>query len=221
MGEELSPEEIENKKKSIISENYYNEVQTSLPLETEYKFPKPTLNVEVFKIDTKVMTENTGETQYKEICVFYPIELLTNDLKYPLIFYCNGTGNTCFKSINRIKHLASYGFIVVGNDDENTWKSLSAFESLNYVFSLDKFKNRIDYDNIGISGHSQGWVGSINAVSYYHEDPESNLYSILFKTCYAESEPSQIIGDKLNWKFKFEGINCSFFYVATTGILWW
>lgn len=220
MGGELSPEEIEKqRKKPAIPENYYNYIETFLPLETKYKFPMPTLNVETYKIETKIMTADKGLPQYKEICIIYPIELLNNNKKYPLVFHCNGTGITCFKTINKLKHLASYGFIVVGNDDEWTWKGLSSFETLDYIFNLEKFKNKIDYENIGISGHSQGGAGCINAVSYYHDNPNSNFNSKLFKTCYSESAPSQIVGDKFQWKFKFENIKCSFFYVATTGFV--
>ncbi len=67
------------------------------------------------------------------------------------------------------KHLSSWGFIIVGNDDPLTWFWDSAIKTLNYMLNLNKdnssiFYNKIDTKKIWLSGHSQGGGGVINYI---------------------------------------------------------
>lgn len=59
------------------------------------------------------------------------------------------------------KHLASWGFVVIGNDDGSTGLGKSADETIDLIISENSNSNsilygKLDLDNIGITGHSQG-----------------------------------------------------------------
>ncbi len=65
-----------------------------------------------------------------------------------------------------LKHLASWGFIVVGNTDKNTGLGYSAEWGLELMDKLaadrkSVFFQKIDEENLGIGGHSQGGVGAV------------------------------------------------------------
>ncbi|WP_294188357.1 hypothetical protein [uncultured Clostridium sp.] len=76
----------------------------------------------------------------------------------------NGTGVPASKYKAIFEHLASWGFIVVGNEDGESWNGNSTSQTLDYILSLNDdvnsiFNKKINVDAIGVAGHSQGGVG--------------------------------------------------------------
>jgi len=70
------------------------------------------------------------------------------------------------------KHLASWGFVVIGNDDGSTGFGKSADETIDLIMAENSnsdsiFYEKLDLDNIGITGHSQGRSWSIYSNFYY------------------------------------------------------
>ena len=95
-----------------------------------------------------------------------------------LSYMVNGTGVAASKYKPVFDHLASWGFIVIGNEDESAGGGASAAASLDYILTLNsdsnsKFSGKIDVDNIGIGGHSQGGLGAINAVMLKYNSQET------------------------------------------------
>lgn len=90
-----------------------------------------------------------------------------------------------------------------------------ASASLDYMLTLNsdsnsKFYGKIDVDKIGIGGHSQGGLGTINAVT---AQDNGNYYKVM----YAASAPTlQISVDLLKAPFDVSGINIPCFMVAGT-----
>ena len=83
----------------------------------------------------------------------------------------NGTGILPKKYPALFQHLASWGFIVIGNDDPSTGFGLSADETIDYLIKINDDQNHIlyhhiDFKHIGITGHSQGGAGVLTAVSH-------------------------------------------------------
>lgn len=106
----------------------------------------------------------------KKYSVWYPTELESRNDTYPLVLMVNGTGVKASSSSAGFRHLASWGFIVVGNEDEQTRTGDSTAATLDFMLALNEdpqsvFYGHIDTDNIGVTGHSQGGVGAINAVT--------------------------------------------------------
>ena len=100
----------------------------------------------------------------------------------------NGTGVYASKYPALFRHLASWGFIVLGNEDPGTFSGDSADATLAWLLEQNDdpdsvFYQKVDTAHIGISGHSQGGVGVFNAVS---EQPNGGLY-----TCAVSLSPTQ------------------------------
>lgn len=194
-------------KQPMVKDGYYNNVQTSAPLEKKYT-QKGNYEVSYYEQDV-------NNKQWKKFEIWYPAELETTDNTYPLVVMVNGTGVVASKYKPIFDHLASWGFIVVGNEDESAGNGASASASLDYMLTLNsdsnsKFYGKIDVDKIGIGGHSQGGLGTINAVT---AQDNGNYYKVM----YAASAPTlQISVDLLKAPFDISGVHIPCFMVAGT-----
>ena len=65
--------------------------------------------------------------------IHYPLELESKDHKYPVVVFVNGTGVYASKYPALFEHLASWGFIVIGNEDPSTCTGDSADGTLAYL----------------------------------------------------------------------------------------
>lgn len=72
-----------------------------------------------------------SEEVTKNFYIYYPSELETKDKKYPVVVMLNGTGVLPSKYTTLFKHLASWGFVVIGNDDGSSGFAKSADETIN------------------------------------------------------------------------------------------
>lgn len=164
--------------------------------------------------------EATG-TAWGKYTVWYPSELKTDSDTYPLVIFANGTGTKASQYQEVFKHLATWGFIVVGNEDENCRTGESSADTLDFMLQLNEnptsdFYGKIDTENIGITGHSQGGVGAINAVA---EQENGGLY----KAVYAISATSRYHADELNkngegWSVDVSKLQVPVMMVAGTGL---
>ncbi len=108
--------------------------------------------------------------------------------QWPAVVFVNGTGVYASKYPALFRHLASWGFIVLGNEDPGTFSGDSADATLAWLLEENEdpdsvFYQRVDTDHLGLSGHSQGGVGVFNAVS---EQPHGGMY-----TCAVSLSPTQ------------------------------
>ncbi len=111
---------------------------------------------------------------FKKFEVWFPTDS-TEDL-LPAVIFVNGTGVTAKRYRALQKHLASWGFVTVATDEEHAWNGFSAEMSVRYLKWLNDFdgeldgrhnplQGRIDTLRIGITGHSQGGFGVVNALT--------------------------------------------------------
>ncbi|MGN0468478.1 MAG: alpha/beta hydrolase [Acutalibacteraceae bacterium] len=191
---------------AVVKDNYFSKVTTDKALEQKYtgKGQYPVSSIKI-KSDTKKIGKYT---------VWYPTEAETSTETYPLVIMANGSGVKASKYKPIFDHLASWGFIVVGNEDENSWDGSSTAASLDMMLKLNQdessvFYNKIDLNNIGVAGHSQGGVGAINAVT---AQDNGNLY----KTIYTASTTHIDLAKGLNWSYDVSKINIPYFMVAGT-----
>lgn len=106
----------------------------------------------------------------KKIEIWYPAELETSDAKYPVVLFVNGTGVGASRYEPVFQHLASWGFIAIGNEDPSTWEGKKADETLAWLLAANEneasiFYHKVDVENIGVTGHSQGGVGVYNTIN--------------------------------------------------------
>ncbi len=130
----------------------------------------------------------------------------------PTVVMVNGTGLKALHYRSVFEHLASWGFIVIGNDDSNAWNGRSALVSLDKALFQNSMVSsplyqRIDLDRIGVVGHSQGAMGAINAAT---EDDR-------FKVLFAASCPQKSLAKKLGWSYSMKTISIPTMLVAGTG----
>lgn len=192
-----------------------------------YKYATP-----VGEIEKKYTSLGNHEVSYAEfdaddaICekyeIWYPADIESSESAFPLVVMVNGTGVKASQYKEVMNHLASWGFIVVGNEDANSRTGQSSAEALDYILSLngdDKsiFYGKVDVNNIGIAGHSQGGVGAINAVT---EQENGHRYKALF----AASATSRYHADEMNqsdssWSCDPAKIEVPIFMVAGTNLM--
>ena len=133
-------------------------------------------------------TEAEAPGDWKKFGVFYPAGLESGADAYPVVVFANGTGVAASKYKALFKHLASWGFIALGNEDPSTCTGDSAEAALTWLLEQNGdpdsvFYQKVDRSHVGISGHSQGGVAVFNAVG---EQPHGGLY-----TCAVSLSPTE------------------------------
>ena len=196
---------------SYRNNHYWKFTETTKPIEAKY--------TALGTYDVSYTEFEAENDTYKKYEIWYPSEMKESSSTYPLVIMANGTGISASKYKSVFKHLASWGFIVVGNEDENSRTGASTSATLDFMLSLNRdsksdFYGKIDIDNIGVAGHSQGGVGTINAVINQNN---GNYY----KAMYTASTTSSFWGqeDKLgtDWSYDVSKITIPYFMIAGTG----
>ncbi|MFV0254958.1 MAG: chlorophyllase/cutinase-like alpha/beta fold protein [Erysipelotrichaceae bacterium] len=146
--------------------------------------------------------------------IYYPSEL--KEL-YPVVVWSNGSLATYLNYQNMLQSLASYGFVVVANDDQYSGAGNAAYESAILARELNDDFNSIFYqklntDKIGVGGHSQGAAGAINAATQFKN-------SDMFKAIYTTSLPqhSLCIGPFSYWSYDTSLLQIPYFMTSGTG----
>ena len=192
-------------KKSSVKEGYYTAFSSSTPLEQKYSQPG---EYEVSSFD-----DPSDHEAIKKVRFWYPSELAENDEKYPVIVVVNASGTPAFKYEPWFKRLASWGFIVVGNEDQQAGTGETTSIMLDYLLSLPqdhKLNNRLDTENIGIVGFSQGGAGALAAVTIYDN-------GTAYKTIFTGSAAYPFLAENLGWKYDVSKIRIPYFMAAGTG----
>ncbi len=180
-------------------------------------------------IEAEYLKNGAYETAYYEEAavqvfekyeIFYPAELANQNKKYPVIVVCNGTGWKASKSKPIYEHYASWGFIVIGSEEAYSWNAFGAEMAIRHLYRLndnqtinDKknvFYQKIDFENIGIIGHSQGGVGVFNAITNTdHKD--------VYKAAIALSPTNKELAQGLEWTYDAANIAVPIMLVSGEG----
>lgn len=187
---------------------YKGSIDTSMPIESKYK---KTGSEEVAKIEY-----NSDDATICKVVVVYPHSLLKSDNALPLVNIGNASNTTAYDLIEAMEHLASWGFVVIGNMDKQTGTGASMSHTLDAFLALvaqqdNLFHGKIDTTKIAIAGYSQGAFGAVMAATAY---PNSRMY----KAVYLCSCPQKQIGINFKWGASdFSKIGAPLLMVAGTG----
>lgn len=104
--------------------------------------------------------------------IFYPTNLGSGGFKHPIVVWGNGTASTPVPSTTYatfLRHMASWGFVVIATRDGTTGVGDTIIDSANYIKARNTDSSSIFYDNlnttrIGAAGHSQGATGAVNSL---------------------------------------------------------
>lgn len=156
-----------------------------------------------------------AESPIEKYTVYYPRVLENDTQTYPMVLIVNQTGGKATKYEPLLKHLASWGFIVVGTQDKGTGTGETTIQTLNDMLSLNddpdsRFFQKIDTENIGVTGHSQGGAATIRAITMY---PESRL----FKTAVPISPVCERVAQQATeYPYDSANVHCPIFLLAGT-----
>ena len=166
-------------RRPFVPNDYTETVETGGALEAKYLAMGP--------YEVKHVKAEAPE-DWKEFVAYYPAQLEDSGDQWPAVVFVNGTGVYAAKYPALFRHLASWGFIVLGNEDPGTFSGDSTDATLAWLLEQNGdpdsvFYQKVDTAHMGLSGHSQGGVGVFNAIS---EQPNGGLY-----TCAVSLSPTQ------------------------------
>lgn len=191
------------------SANYWKYTQNGGEIEARYTALGP--------CEVSYKAYDANDEIIGKYAVWYPNDLKSSKSKYPIVVFANGTGSTSTNYRAFLEHLSSWGFIAVGNDDKDTRTGASLERTIEFLIQESENKDsiffqKIDLDNIGIGGHSQGGPAVFNMVT-------NQEHGDMIKTLYAASATSSyhtaIYGD--GWEYDISKVNIPVFLAAGTG----
>ena len=157
---------------------------------------------------------NASDDTIKKFEVWYPSEMETRQGTYPVVIMANGTGVKASAYTEVFKHLASWGFIVAGNEDEYSWSGNSSAATLDFLLQMNEaedsiFYHHVDTEHIGIAGHSQGGVGAINAVT---NQANGSMYTAMWTVSATHID----LANGLGWPYDVSKVSIPYMMVAGT-----
>ena len=194
-----------------VPEDYVTKVKTGGEIEAKY-LAMGEHEVSYF--------ESAAMMSFEKYEIYYPSDIASFDEALPAVVFVNGTGAKGSKYPALQKHLASWGFITIATEEEHAWNGFSAEMSVRYLEILNGFEGKlngqanpffgkIDIDRIGITGHSQGGFGVVNAITTerHHEN---------YKAAVILSSNAQT-NEALQWEADATKIQTSTMIIGSTG----
>ncbi len=188
-----------------IVEGYYKNFQSDAPLEMKYSQPGDY---------TTAYTEFPSDNEsIGKIRVWYPAELESGSKSWPMIMVVNASGTPAASYEPFFPRLASWGFIVVGNEDGQTGNGETASLTLDFMLNMPAgsvLSGKIDYDSMGIIGYSQGGAGAICAVTNYENGAR-------YKAMFTGSAAYPTLAKNMGWEYDVSKVTIPYFMAAGTG----
>ena len=162
--------------------------------------------------------ESATVSSLEKFEVYYPKDIDKMD-KVPVVIFLNGTGTPASKYPALQKHLASWGFITIANEENNSFYGEGVELSIRYLRLADTYssnddesplKGHIDFDNIGVTGHSQGGIGVINGITIH---PNSDMV----KAAVMLSSTETALASGLLWDSDSSLIHANTMMIGSTG----
>ena len=193
-----------------VTADYYAQTQTGGEIEEIY--------TAMGEYDVDYAEYPAQDLLIKQYKIWYPSALAGEEgREWPIVVMANGTGVPASRYAPVFRHLASWGFVVIGNEMQNSWSGGASAGALDLLAELNEdpsslFYHKLDLDNVGSAGHSQGAIGAINAVT---AQPNGDSY----KALYLASTPSSLYASTLEWAYDPAMIDVPCFMTAGTGLL--
>ena len=188
-----------------IVEGYYKNFRSDAPLEMKYSQPG--------SYETAYTEFASDNESIRKIRVWYPKDLETGDKVWPMITVVNASGTPASSFEPFFPRLASWGFIVVGNEDGQTGNGETASLTLDFILNVPAdsvLSGKIDYENMGIIGYSQGGAGAICALTNYENGRH-------YKTIFTGSAAYPTLAKNMGWEYDTSKITVPYFMAAGTG----
>lgn len=190
-----------------VPDDYMEKLKSDAAIETKYAGMGP---CEVVSIEMPCT-----ESKYEKYMIWYPADMEISGKTYPLVIMANGTGVSASRYKSVFEHLASWGFIVAGNEDPESWGGTSSSMTLDYMLTQNSaagsiFKDKINANKIGIAGHSQGGVAVYNAITEYRNGS-------YYDAAYIASCTQLPLAKNLKWSYNPTKLEIPSLFTAETG----
>lgn len=188
-----------------ITVGYYKNFQSDAPLEMKYS--------QLGDYETAYTEFPSTNNSIGKVRVWYPKKLEEAERSWPVIVVVNASGTPAASYEPFFPRLASWGFIVVGNEDGQTGNGETASLTLDFMLNIPAdsvLAGKIDYDNMGIIGYSQGGAGAICALSNYENGKN-------YKTIFTGSAAYPTLAKNMGWEYDTSKITVPYFMCAGTG----
>ena len=188
----------------IYPDNYYEyyAAQAGGPLEARYTGRG---SDEVENIVIPSDNQSIGN-----IRIYFPARLRGGQEKLPLVMVVNGSLTPAKIYLPFFERLASWGFIVVGNDDPQPGNGDTAAITLDYVLNGSEIRGNVDTENMGITGYSQGGAGALCAVTKHENGSQ-------YKAIFTGSAAYPFLAGNMGWGYDPAAIKIPYFMTAATG----
>lgn len=193
-----------------VPENYTKAVKTGGSLEAKY--------MAMGEHEVKYY-ESAAMMSFEKFQIYYPSDMSDMDGALPVVVFVNGSGTGGSKYQALQKHMASWGFITIATEEQHAWNGFSAEMCVRYLDVLNQYQEngkenvffgKIDTDNIGITGHSQGGIGVINALT---DQKHSDRYKAAVMLSSTETE----LAKALLWDSDSSLIHTNLLMISSTG----
>jgi len=191
--------------KPLLEDDYYESFASPAPLEAKYS--------RLGSRDVAYTEFDVENSAIDKIGAWYPRELKNDGARYPMIVVVNGSNTKASMYKPFFERLASWGFVVVGTEDGQAGTGETASIVLDFMLNAPRdsvLYDRIDANNIGVVGYSQGGAGAIRAVTEYGN-------SGAFKTIFTGSAAYAALAKNMGWEYDVAKVTIPFFMIAGTG----
>ena len=188
-----------------IVEGYYKSFRSDATLEMKYAQPGAYETAY-----TEFPSENAA---IGKVRVWYPKELEKGEKTWPMILVVNASGTPTSSYEPFFPRLASWGFVVVGNEDGQTGNGETASITLDFMLNIPAdsvLSGKINYDSMGVIGYSQGGAGAICAVTNYENGAR-------YKAMFTGSAAYPTLAKNMGWEYDASKITIPYFMAAGTG----
>lgn len=188
-----------------IVEGYYKNFKSDAALEMKYS--------QLGSFETAYTEFASENATIGKVRVWYPKELEDGEKTWPMIMVVNASGTPAASYEPFFPRLASWGFIVVGNEDGQTGNGETASLTLDFMLHIPAdsvLSGKIDYDSMGIIGYSQGGAGAICAVTNYENGAR-------YKAMFTGSAAYPTLAKNMGWEYDVSKVAIPYFMAAGTG----
>ena len=191
--------------KPLLDDDYYESFASPAPLEKKYaRRGGQNVAYTEFSVEKSVIGK---------IGAWYPQQLESDGARYPMVVVVNGSNTKASMYKPFFERLASWGFVVVGTEDGQAGTGETTSVALDFMLNAPRdsvLHGRIDADNIGVVGYSQGGAGAIRAVTEHGN-------SGAFKTIFTGSAAYAALAKNMGWGYDIAKVTIPYFMTAGTG----
>lgn len=116
-------------KRPFVAKDYSEKTETGGTIEANY-MKSGTYEVSYYEEPT---TQGFGKYE-----IYYPTELKDGDKKYPVVVFVNGSRAKVSKYHALLEHMASWGFIAIGTEEEYDWNGFASEMCIRHLMKLNE-----------------------------------------------------------------------------------